>query len=112
MDRADFQFVASVELSIHKALLGEVIPSLRCIYIGWNPGDEKIRIYICHNGSINDATKDHYFRVMGKIETQTWKKQLGLIYEIIRCDYPEPIPKKDCFIITYERKEPFLNPSY
>src|SRR3989304_4916549 len=98
MDREDFEFLASVELSVHEALLGEVIPSLRCIYLGWKPGDEKIRIYICHDGFLNDATKNHYSKLVGKISSQRWEKRLGFNYEIIRCDYPEILPKKDCLM--------------
>ena len=45
-------------LSTRKALLGEVIPSLRGVAVNWN--GNCIVVYYYHDGDINDIIRDHY----------------------------------------------------
>lgn len=111
INQSDEQFISEVELSIYRALLGEVIPSLREIAIIWKEAEELIFIYFFHDGQITTAIKDHYSCIVAEVDADYWGRPAWCNHEVIRCDYPTSIPKNEDLIVVYKRREPFTDPS-
>lgn len=105
----DYKFINSVENSIHRALWGEVVPSMRGIILKWKPNDSKVRIFFYHQGEITEAVESHYSSIMTEIDADHWEKSISCDYEIIKCDPSIKVPTDDDFIV-YLRKEPFVDP--
>lgn len=109
----DYEFLSLIKLSIFRAILDEVIPSMRAIYIAWKPGDKVAKIYFYHHGDINDAVQSHYSSIMAEVCGDCWKYKDELIdcdYDVVRLDYPNPLPRKGHTAVAYQRKEPFVDP--
>jgi len=104
------EFINSVENSIHRALLGGVVPSMRGVILKWKPGDEKAMIHFYHTGEITNVIKVHYSSIMLEIDPVYWGESATCGYEIIRCDPPDYVPTHEDFVV-YLRKEPFKDPT-
>jgi hypothetical protein len=112
LNKDDYKFLSTVKLSINRAVLGEIIPSLREIKVVWQPGDEVVKIIFYHSGNINDAVQSHYSSIMAEVCGDCWEYQGKLMdcdYDVVRLDYPQPLPKGGGFAV-YSRKEPFEDP--
>jgi hypothetical protein len=105
----DYRLVNAIEGSLHRALWGEVIPSMRGIILKWKPGDEKAWVIFYHTGEITEAIESHYSSIMAEVDADYWGKKIICDYKVVRCDWPAKVPTNDNFII-YLRKEPFIDP--
>ena len=108
MDEYDCEFIDSIKLSIFRALLGEVIPGLRSINLLWEPEDEIVWLYFFHDGDVNTEVMDHYSSIVAEIDADDWGRSAWCRHEVIRCSYPESLPKKGSLVFL--RKEPFKDP--
>jgi hypothetical protein len=108
MKKEDAELVASLKLSINRALWGEVIPSLREVVLKWQPEDDIARILFYHDGEINDAIEDHYSCIHTEVEAD-FVTEPRIDFKILRCDYPNPLPKEK--YVIFLRKEPFEDPT-
>jgi len=68
----DYKFLSYIKLSISRGILGEVIPSLRAIFITWKPGDSDVKITFYHDGSITDSIQSHYSAIIAIIGGDSW----------------------------------------
>lgn len=107
METEDIELLTNLKLSIQRALWGEVIPSLRKVILKWQPGGEIAWIRFYHDGEINDAIEDHYSCIHTEVEAD-FLADPKIDFEILRCDYPQPLPKEQ--YVIYARKEPFVDP--
>ena len=113
LSREDYKLLAAVKLSVYRALLEEVIPSMRAILISWHQGDEDVQIDFYHDGAITDRIKSHYSSIMAEVCGDSWcynNKSIGCDYDIISLSYSKPLPISDYAAVAYFRKEPFEDP--
>ena len=109
----DHKFLASVKLSVFRALIGEVNPSMRSICARWMPGDRNVKLLIIHDGIITDAIQSHYSLLMAVVEGDCWKymgQVIGCDFDIVRLDFPKSLPKTGYTTVIYQRREPFIDP--
>lgn len=107
MDSYDIALLNSLELSINRALWGEVIPSLRKVILKWQPGDETAWIIFYHDGEINDVIEEHYSCIHTEVEAD-FLIEPRIDFKIISSNYPSLLPQEKYTI--YARKEPFVDP--
>jgi len=107
MQDDDIKMLTGLQLSIHRALWGAVIPSLRLVRLEWNPGDHTALIIFYHDGAINDAITENYSCVHSEVVADFFV-HTKVDFKITRCDDPNPLPKEHPTI--YLRKEPFEDP--
>src|SRR5262245_44966939 len=107
MNKEDIELLTGLKLSINRALWGEVIPSLRKVLLKWKPGDETAWILFYHHGEITDAIEEHYSCIHTEVDAD-FLIDPRIDFEVIRCDYPNPLPKEE--YVIYVRKEPFEDP--
>lgn len=100
------EFFDTIEFSINKGLIGEIIPSLREVSFIWNPNKKIITILFYHDGEITPIIDDHYSLITSEADSCFFGRDVKLDHSVIRCDYPNALPKNDH--IVYRRKEPFL----
>lgn len=102
------ELINSIRGSIHRALWGEVIPSMRKIILHFESGAKSAIVNFYHHGEITDSIEEHYASIMTEVSADAWEKPIKIDYEIIRTDYPELLPKEQ--FVVYLRKEPFVDP--
>ncbi len=107
LNQEDIVIVRGLELSITRALFGEVIPSLRKVILKWEPGDEIAWIMFYHHGEVSAVIEEHYSCIATEVHAD-FPIDPEADFEVIRCDYPNPLPKEKYTI--YARKEPFVDP--
>lgn len=88
-----------VLLAIWKALLGQITPNMRAIYIDWD--EEVIRLYFFFDGDITEEERED----ISCIETEVISQIPDSMYELhcIRLDCPKPIVCSGSCV--YKRKE-------
>ena len=107
LTQADIELLRSLELSITRALWGEVIPSLRKVILKWQPGAETAWIMFYHDGEITEVIEEHYSCIVTEVHAD-FVCEPYIDFQVICCDYPHPLPKEEYTI--YVRKEPFVDP--
>lgn len=103
----NLDILTDLKLSAHRALWGEIIPSLRKVILKWQPEKETACIVFYHDGVITENVEEHYSCIHTEIHAD-FISQPNVDYKVIRCDYPFPLPKEEHVI--YQRKEPFVDP--
>lgn len=103
----DTNLLANLKLSINRALLGEVIPSLRKVALEWVPNADTACIIFYHSGPISDNVEEHYSYIHTEVEAD-FIIEPKIDYKVVQCDYPASLPKEGYLI--YQRKEPFVDP--
>ena len=91
--------INTVLLSTQIALLGEVKPELRSVVINLDIEKDVFFIRLYHHGEISEKTLDDWLCVI----TEAFECALNLDANIIRLDYPIPIPSEG--VLAYLRKE-------
>lgn len=104
---------AEIILSINRALLGDVNPSLRGVAFEWNPLEEEIIVFFYHDGELSDALMNHYDCIDFEASADFFLEEdsIKLIkndFKIVSAKYPTPLPDHDHWV--YRRKEPFVDP--
>ena len=100
--------MGSLKLTIHEALWGKVIPSLRGIILDWKSDTSQTTLLFFHNGEITEAIRNHYVAIYNDVRNN-FSVTPPLEYKIIRCDAPKLLPKQN--FVIYIRREPFENPT-
>ncbi len=108
MKQEEIEFLISLELSIHRALWGEVVPSLRKVMLKWQPGDEVAWVLFYYHGEITEDVEEHFSVIMTEVSADYHGLPIGVNHKIIRRDYPLSLPKEEHVI--YLRREPFEDP--
>jgi hypothetical protein len=106
LTREDIELLTELKLSIHRALWGEVIPSLRAVRLEWEPGCKEAYVIFYHNGEVTPTVEDHYSCILAEAAADFAEPNLDM--KIIRSDYPSLFSKEQYMI--YARKEPFVDP--
>ncbi len=101
--------IVALELAISRALWGEVIPSLREVILKWEPNQNLAKILFYHHGQITPSIQNHYSCIVTEVDAGYYGEQLNIDHEVIRLDYPQPLPKQE--FVIYSRREPFENPT-
>lgn len=93
----------SAILSLNRALWGEVFPELRAARIRWD--NEKVSLFFYCDGEISDDDRESLECVGTEVLAEFPDHDLEV--NILRCDYPKPIPQNDASNMTlvYLRKE-------
>ena len=90
-----------VLLSIQRALLGEVFPSLRGVSVGWNETGIRIVCYV--DGPVSSADLER----LSSVETEVmadFSENFRVNLEIVRCDAPSEMRALTAW--AYRRWEP------
>lgn len=101
MSDAENERRCEVLLSIQKALLGEIPPSLRAVTVSWNETDLKFFCYF--DGPISEEDKES----MSCVETELiadLPEDNNISYDVIRIDAPQRIEAEGVWV--YARREP------
>lgn len=110
MSEENREFLSSLQLSIDRALLGEIIPSLRSIGVIWDEAKETVHLLFIHDGKISEAINNHYSSIVAEIDADYWGRTAFCKHLVIEEIYPRPINKKKWTMTAYQRKEPFEDP--
>jgi|ERR1700722_10599254 len=94
-----FSRYSYLKLSAQGALLGEVIPSLRGVAVGWS--DKTILLYFYNDGKITDEIFDCFSEIGTEIISDFSDALIN--DHIIRLDYPQPLPFHEHWV--FKRKE-------
>ena len=99
-----------IHLEISKALLNEVIPSLRGVAFDWDPKNEFVMIFFYHEGQLSDSIEEHYSCIDNEASTRFIfnKRLLEHDYEVKTDQIGHELPEHDNWV--YLRKEPFVDP--
>ncbi len=87
-------------LSLNTALLVEVSPALRSAQIKWD--QELIHLFFYYDGEVSEEDHESAERVATEVIASYPEHQLEI--DILRWDYPKPIPKVG--ELVYYRREP------
>jgi hypothetical protein len=86
--------------SLQQALLGEVSPNLRAVTVVWD--EESIHFECFFDGEVGESDIESMSYVETKLMA-VFPESHNTTSELIRLDYPSPIPKDRCW--AYYRKE-------
>lgn len=92
---------ANAILSMNRALWGEVSPALRAAKIKWD--EETVHLYFYYDGKISE--EDHESAECVATEVISDFPEHKLEIDILRWDYPRPIPQEGLETV-YHRREP------
>jgi hypothetical protein len=85
MTEAKTEMRPQVLLSVQRALLGEVFPSLRGVALGWD--DRRIGIVCYIDGPISTSDQDRLASVETEVQAD-FSEAYEIELEIVRCDAP------------------------
>ena len=88
-------------LATQRALLGEVVSSLRGVAVDWN--NNTILVYFYNDGEISDKLKYNYNCIAAEVVASFCEAHIN--EKINRLDYPNELPKHKFW--AYIRKEGF-----
>lgn len=91
--------IVSLLLATQRALLGEVVPSLRAIAVEWK--DNTILIYFYNDGGISKELEHDYSSIAAEVVANY--SDADVDEKIIRLDYPAKLPEHQYW--AYRRKE-------
>jgi hypothetical protein len=93
---------AALRLSVQRALLGEVFPQLRAVYVVAEPMAWRVRFYV--DGIISDADMDSLTGAGAEIASDL---PAGFAYDekIERLDAPSKIVLADTWLMAFARRE-------
>lgn len=92
---------AKALLSVQRALLGRVMPSLRAVVVQWRAREVRVRCYF--DGEISEADREE----MSCAETEViadYRPEVAVKFECLRVDAPGSISDENAW--AYARKEP------
>ncbi len=91
----------SAILSMGRALLGAVSPALRAAKIAWD--EEAVHLYFYYDGEISE--EDHESAECVATEVITDFPEYELEIDILRWDYPKPIPQEGLETVYHRREQ-------
>ena len=109
LSEEELELIDDIKLSTHRGLWGMVIPTLRKVTLQWDSQNKEFMIIFYHDGPITPSIEDHYSCVHCEVEAD-FVFDPRSDYKIVRCDYPESLPKDEGYLI-YLRREPFVDPT-
>ena len=86
---------------MNRALWDEVSPPLRAAKVKWN--EEEVHLFFYYDGEISEEDNESAERVA--TEFIAGYPEYKLEVDILRWDYPKPIPQGDAQLV-YQRREP------
>lgn len=90
----------TVMLSLQRALLGEVFPSLRMLTVEWTC--DRVFFYAYVDGAISENDSESLSCISAEVAADYWD-DIEIDYEAIRIDYPAKIT--DSRTRVYHRRE-------
>jgi len=90
----------SAILSLNRALWGEVAPTLRAAKIKWN--EKTVHLYFYYDGEISE--EDHESAECVATEVIADFPEHKLEIDILRWDYPKPVPQEGLETVYYRRE--------
>ena len=99
-----------ISFELSKALLDEMVPSLRGVAYEWDKENKSVLIYFYNEGVVTQSLEDHYSVIDNEASTRFfWDgKLVEHDFKIIRIDSPKSLPEHEYWV--YRRKEPFEDP--
>lgn len=94
--------IVNLLLATQRALLSEVVPSLRGVAVDWD--DNTILVYFYNDGEISDELWNDYSCIGTEIVSSFSTAHIS--EKIIQLDYPSKLPKHEYW--AFRRKEPFI----
>ncbi len=91
----------SAVLSMNTALLGSVSPALRAAMIQWK--DKEFHLYFYYDGEISEEDRESAECVAEEVISDFPRYKVNL--DIVRLDYPKPIPQEDRKAVYRRREE-------
>ena len=91
---------ADAVLSMNRALWLEVSPALRAAMISWN--EEEVHLYFYYDGEISEEDNESAECVATEVIADFPEHNLEV--DILRWDYPKPIPQGHAEMV-YRRRE-------
>lgn len=87
-------------MSMNRALWGEVSPALRAAMITWD--EKKVHLYFYYDGKISEEDNESAECIATEVIADFTGYQLEV--DILRWDYPKPIPQGHAEMV-YMRRE-------
>ena len=88
-------------LSMNRALWGEVSPVLRAARIKWD--EKQVHLFFYYDGEISEEDRESAECVATEVIADFPELQLEI--DILRWDYPKPLPQNEGELV-YKRREP------
>lgn len=89
-----------VLLSLQRAMLGEVFPSLRAITVEWS--DRAVKFFAYIDGSLADEDAESLSCISAEVAADFWEG-VDIDYEVVRLDLPSSIADERARV--FQRRE-------